>query len=46
MLAVRYEITMNGYQARKINGIRNIVFGQVLELVNTNFGLNAEESFP
>ena len=23
----RYEITMNGYSARKINDIRNVIFG-------------------
>ena len=33
------EITMNGYQARKINEIRNVIFG--LQLWETFLSVNA-----
>ena len=35
-----YEITMNGYQTRKINEIRNVIFG--LQLWDTFLSVKAE----
>ena len=43
-----YEITINGFQVRNINEIRNVKrYHQVLNLVNIpTWALNAEEGFP
>ena len=49
-----YEITINGFQVRKINEIRNVIFGPKNLWISSstqlgehpNFGLNAEEGFP
>ena len=40
-----YEITIIGFQVRKINEIRNIIFGPRYGKPQ-RFGLNAEEGFP
>ena len=36
-----YEITMNGYQSRKINKIRNVTFD--VQLWETSLSIKAEE---
>ena len=38
-----YELTMSGYQARKINEIRNVIFG--LQLWETYPSVKAERSW-
>ena len=47
---IRYEITINGFQVRKINEIRNVIFVMISSSTqlgeHPNFGLNAEEGFP
>ena len=46
-----YEITISGFQDRKINKIINVIFGLWISLStqlgeHPNFRLNAEEGFP
>ena len=41
-----YEITINGYQVRKMKEIWNVISSSTQLGEHPNFGLNAEEGFP